>query len=77
MTVKDLKYIKINIVNFLHLFIDKRNGYIEEGNGNKHLTIVSNNESKYTIKMYEDLWTKIRGPIRSKLMTQMIILKII
>ena len=31
------------------------NGYFEEINGNKYLTLVSTNESKQKIKMYEEL----------------------
>ena len=44
-TIKDSKYIKIN-VNPLYLIFDKVNGYFEEINGNKYLTIVPTNESK-------------------------------
>ena len=31
------------------------NGYFEEINGNKYLTLVSTNESKQKIKTYEEL----------------------
>ena len=42
------------------------NGHlINEINENKHLTLVPTNESKEKIKRYEELWTKIRGLIRS------------
>ena len=37
------------------------NGYIKESNGNKYLTLVSNDESKDTLKTFEELWNKIRG----------------
>ena len=40
MTVKNLSRIKINKVNPLYLVIDKINGYIEETNRNKYLTLV-------------------------------------
>ena len=63
--VKSLSYIKINSVNILHLINDKINGLIEESNGNKYLTLVSPDESKDTIKKYEELWNKIRDLIRS------------
>ena len=41
------------------------NGYFEEINGNKYLTLVSTNESKVIIQKYEKLWSKIRDLIRS------------
>ena len=41
------------------------NGYFEEINGNKYLTLVPTNESKEKIKKYEELWIKIRDLIRS------------
>ena len=36
-TIKDLKYVKINSVNPLYLFNSKANGYFEEINKNKYL----------------------------------------
>ena len=42
---KDLRYVKINSVNLLHLIINKKE-YFEEINGNKILTLVPTNESK-------------------------------
>ena len=42
---------------------NKMNGYFEEINENKLLTIFSPNESKE--KTYEELWIKIRDLIRS------------
>ena len=44
MTIKDAKYIKINSVNPLYLMLIKKNGYFEEINGNKYLTLVPNSE---------------------------------
>ena len=38
-TIKNLSYVKINSVNPLYIIIDKVDGYIEESNGNKNLTI--------------------------------------
>ena len=64
-TIKDSKYIKINSVNPLYLIFNEVNGYFEEINGNKHLTLVPTNESKEKIKKYEELWIKIRDLIRS------------
>ena len=45
MKIKDLKYVKINSVNPLHLYIGKMNGYFDEINGNKYLMLVPTNES--------------------------------
>ena len=38
MTVKDLSYGTIKSANPLYLIINKRNGCIEESNGNKYLS---------------------------------------
>ena len=64
-TIKDSKYAKINSVNPLYLIFSKVNGYFEEINGNKYLTLVPTNENKEKIKKYEELWSKIRDLIRS------------
>ena len=40
------KNVKINSVNLLYLIFNKVNGYFEETNGNKYLTLASTNESK-------------------------------
>ena len=45
-TIKDSEYVKINNVNPLYLIFNKVNGYFEEINGNKYLTLVPTNESK-------------------------------
>ena len=73
MSIKDLKYVKINSVNPLYLIISKVNGYFKEIIRNKYLTLVLTNESKIKIiiiiiiilKKYEELWSKIRDLIRS------------
>ena len=64
MTIKDSEYIKIDSVNTLYLIIAKVNGYFEEINKGKYLTLVPTNESKEKIKKYEELWSKIRYIIR-------------
>ena len=46
MMMKDSKYVKINSVNPLYVIFNKVNGYFEEINGNKFLTLVPTNESK-------------------------------
>ena len=66
MRVKNLRYIKINSVNSLYLIIDKIIRVHEESHGNKYLTLVSIDESKCIIEMYETVRTKIRHLVRSK-----------
>ena len=46
MTIKDQKCVRIISVNPLYHIINKVNGYFEEINGNKYLTLVPTNESK-------------------------------
>ena len=41
------------------------NGYFQEINRNKYLTLVLNNESKENNEKYEELWSKIKHLIRS------------
>ena len=41
------------------------NGYFEEINRNKYLTLVPTNESKEKLQKYGELWIKIRYLIRS------------
>ena len=43
---KDLIYTATNSVRPLYFIIDKVNGYIEENNGNKYLTLVPTDERK-------------------------------
>ena len=62
MTIKE--YVKIYSVNILNLIFRYMNGYFEEINGNKYLTLVATNESKEKIKKYEELGIKIRDLIR-------------
>ena len=56
---------KNDSVNPLYLTFNKVNGYPEEINENKYLTLVASNESKEKIKIYEELWSNIRDLIRS------------
>ena len=61
-TIKE--YVKIYSVNPLYLIFRYVNGYFEEINGNKYLTLVPSNESKRKLKKYEQLRIKIRNLIR-------------
>ena len=45
-TINNSKYMKINSVNPLYFRLNKMNGYFEEINGSKYLTLVSTNEGK-------------------------------
>ena len=60
MTIKDLKYVKTDSVNAMYLTFNKVNGYFEEINGNKYLTLVPTNESNEKIKRYEEKYIKIK-----------------
>ena len=65
MTIKDSKYVKNSSVNPLYFIFNKVNGFFEEVNKSKYLTVVPTNESKEIIKKYEELWSKFRDLIRS------------
>ena len=58
MTTKNLCYITINRVIPLYRIINQINGNIEEINGNKHLIPIPTDESKDTLRRYEELWKK-------------------
>ena len=64
--IKDSEYIKMNRVNPFYLIFYKVNGYFDEINGNKYLTLVPTNESKVKIKKkYKERQIKIRDLLRS------------
>ena len=44
--MKDSDHVKINSVIPLYLIIGETDEYIEEGNGNKYLTLVSTDRTK-------------------------------
>ena len=58
MTFKDLKYVGINSVNPLYLIFSKVNGYFEEINKSKYITLVPTNESKKTLKNMKNCGVK-------------------
>ena len=62
MIKKDLKIYSVDPLNLIFRYVD---GYFEETNGNKYLTLVPTNKSKEKIKIHEKLWSKIRDLIRS------------
>ena len=59
------KDIKIYSVNPLYLIFGKVNGYFEEINENRYLTLFPTSESKEKIKKYKELWIKIKDLITS------------
>ena len=63
MTIR--KDLRIYSVNPLYLIFGKVNGYFEEINENKYLTLVLTNKSKEKLKIYRELWSKITDLIRS------------
>ena len=54
-----------NGVKPLNLILNKMNQYTEEHNRNKHLILVHTDESKESLKKYEELWKKIKDLLRS------------
>ena len=64
-TVKGVSYAAINSANPLHVLINKIKRFTEECNGNKYLMLVLTDESKDTLKKYEELWNTVRYLIRS------------
>ena len=69
MAIKDSKYLNNYSVNPLFLIFRNVNGYFEEINKSKYLSLVPTNESKWIIKIYGELWNKIRKLIRLKTKT--------
>ena len=63
--LKDSKYVKFNSVNSLYSIISNVNGYFQEIDKSKYLTLVLTSENKEKIKKYEELWSKIRDLIMS------------
>ena len=54
-TMKNLKYVIINSVNTLYLFLSKVNLCFEEINKSKSLTLVLTNESREKFEKYKEL----------------------
>ena len=48
--MNDLHYVNIHRVARLYFIIDKANAYSKERNGNKSMTLVSNDKNKETLK---------------------------
>ena len=62
--VKNLSYVKISSISPSYLSINKIDGYIEESNRTKCLTLAPTDETKNILKSYEELQNKIRDLVR-------------
>ena len=62
-TMKDSDYVKIYSVKSLYLIIDKVDGFIEEKNENKYLTLVSTDKNKKVLTKYTKVWNGIKNLI--------------
>ena len=56
---------KTHSVNPLYIIINETNGYIDESNRNKYLTLFSTDRDKDILNTYTDTWDKIKDLIRS------------
>ena len=61
----DPNKIKIHEKSYKNIIISYKNGYIEESNRNKNLTLFHTDESKDTHKKCEELWNTIRDIVGS------------
>ena len=65
-TIKSISdYENINSVNPLYLIIGNADGYIEENNENKYLTIASTDKKKKVLKKYQNLSDEIKYHIQT------------
>ena len=62
-TKKDSDYVNFDSVNSLYLIINEVDGYVEEINGNKYLTLVSTDKNKEVLTKYTKLWNGIKNSI--------------
>ena len=62
-TMKDSDYVKINSENPLYLIIGEVDGYFEEININKYLTLVSTDKNKEVLTKYIELCDNIKNSI--------------
>ena len=62
--VEGLGYTNIHSLSSLYFIVDKADGYIEESNGNKYLTLVSNDQNKEELTKYTKKWDKSKNLIK-------------
>ena len=58
-------HVILNSVKPLYLIMNNKNGYIEESNRNKYVTLIPTDESKDKLEKYEEICSKIKDLIRS------------
>ena len=63
-TMKDFDYAKINSVNHLYLIIGEPDGYTEEKDGNKYLTLASTDKNKEVLKNYTEPCDRFKYQIK-------------
>ena len=73
--MSDLDYVNIRSVNPLHFVIDEADGYIEKSNGNKYLTLVSNDKNKNILKSMQNYGVKLKIYSSEQLIPLMIMIK--
>ena len=62
-TAKDSDYVKINSAKSLYFIINEADGYIEEINGNKDLTLIYTDKNEEVLTKYTKLRDKIKNSI--------------
>ena len=63
-TVKDSEYVKINSANSLYLIINEVDGYFEEINGNKYLTLVSTDRNEEVLQNTQNCGMELKIPLK-------------
>ena len=59
-TMKDSDYVKNDSVNSLYLIIGKVDGYIEEKNRNKYISLVSTDTNKEVLIKFTKIWNRVK-----------------
>ena len=59
-TMKDSDYVKNDSVNSLYLIIGKVDGYSEEKNRNKYISLVSTDTNKEVLIKFTKIWNRVK-----------------
>ena len=65
MLISYINYVTPNNAKPLQLFTNKTNGYIEQSNRNKYLTLAPTDKSRQKLNKHEKLWRKMKDLTRS------------
>ena len=65
MLISYINYVTPNNAKPLQLFTNKTNGYIEQSNRNKYLTLAPTDKGRQKLNKHEKLWRKIKDLTRS------------